>query len=78
MTGRWIGDDGSELPQANLRRRWEAGRCPCCGVPLESRGRPKALAEGVQICGLCAAEHHVERPGELEALLAALAEGAHR
>jgi hypothetical protein len=73
--GGWVLPDGRELDKAKLYRRWQEGRCPCCGGSLERFWgyEPRVLAEGVQICGRCAALAHVKRPGEREALLHALA-----
>ncbi len=61
-------------------RTWAAGRCPCCQSDVcEYEGRdgevtePKAIAEGVRICGRCSAMRHLEPPDWREALLKAIA-----
>jgi hypothetical protein len=69
--GEWFRQDGSKFDDAVLRRRWEAGRCVCCGGPLIDAD-VKAIAEGVRICGWCHLGKHIDRPGELQALLRAL------
>lgn len=51
-------------PPASIYLAWRAGRCPCCGGPLDSwewRGEvtePQALAELVMLCGRCVANEH--------------------
>jgi hypothetical protein len=60
-------------------RRWAAGRCPCCaGTVCEDEDRdgtvtdPKAIGEGVVVCGRCWARGHMD-DGLGEAILEAIA-----
>lgn len=65
-----------------IYRRWQSGACPCCGF-MSARsawplGEPRLLAEGVWLCGRCAARDHflceqVPPPLLVPALLEALA-----
>lgn len=57
------------VDEACLARRWRLGLCLCCGGALT---RPHAIGEGVWICGLCSDGGHIQRPGELRAILTAL------
>lgn len=59
-------------------QRWKDGRCLCCGSELDilMTTRPKAIAEGVQICGICVERHHDE-PIIVTHLLDALLKGKH-
>ena len=46
-----------------IRDLWAAGRCPCCGCfPAASEGtyggQPKAIGEGVIMCGRCIENEH--------------------
>jgi hypothetical protein len=68
--GSWFRADGTRFDTAKLRRRWKSGCCVCCGMLLGVD--VKAIAEGVQICGMCHACGHLGRPDELEAVLRAL------
>ena len=70
--GRWVKADGSAWDASKLRQRWKSGRCVCCGIPLAGTGTLRTLGEGVQICGFCHRDGHVERPGEAESVLRAL------
>ncbi len=58
----------------NVRARWAAGACPCCGGALGAHR--VAVAEGVWFCDSCVRQGHLEPPGFLQAMLAALAAGA--
>jgi hypothetical protein len=81
MTGQ---DDLPEVYQladpAETRRRRLGGRCPCCGLDLDSwmdldggEHVPGPVTEDVLFCGRCLAQdHHHDPPGYLAALLAAL------
>ena len=55
--------------RADAQARWRAGRCPCCGMPLEPwewKGTitpPEPIAESVMLCGRCIAnDHHADPP----------------
>lgn len=66
QAGRWIRENGSVLDAAEIHRRWKAGACVCCNGPLLC---PKAIGEEVQICGTCSGQGHLQRPGEIRAVL---------
>jgi hypothetical protein len=60
-------------------RRWLRGDCPCCGwLPADREWEgtpPRAVGEGVSICGRCVANRHLEAGGEgglAEAMLRAI------
>lgn len=64
-----------------LRRRWMAGRCPCCGGGLYSwpgpdgvEHQPEAIGEGVMMCGRCMGNEHYIETADL--ILKALAQEA--
>ena len=57
-------------------RRWAHGLCPCCaGSICEGTygGQPRAIGEGVMICGRCAENEHDDIPGLIDAMLLAIA-----
>jgi len=43
------------------RERWQAGRCPCCGMDTDRRiagTQPAPIGEGVLMCGWCVQSGH--------------------
>ena len=61
---------------------WRRGICPCCSCDLAEdwwedqdgkRTAPKAIGEGVQICGRCIANNHLETQDLIDAILLAIA-----
>jgi len=40
----------------DIRGRWLAGLCPCCGGPLDDDAQP--VAEGVMMCEYCLHREH--------------------
>jgi hypothetical protein len=63
---------------ADARPRWLAGLCPCCGGDIcewewrDDIWEPKAIGEGVMICGRCVGNDHMAPDGFVELLLASL------
>ena len=67
----WTKMDGTRFEaELILKRRLARGSCVCCGGYL--LGNLRAIGEGVQICGTCNDGGHLDRPGEIEAVLTAL------
>ncbi len=67
----WRDSDGRVvIDEDRIRHRWQLGQCVCCGGAMH---QPRAIAEGVLLCGHCARRNHLNRPGELAAVLKALA-----
>lgn len=69
---------------SDAHARWAAGRCPCCASDMcewEWNGEvaePRAIGEGVMMCGRCVANNHHEETGFIPAMLEAIASGARR
>lgn len=63
------------MPTGETYRRWAAGCCPCCGGELDhdvDGQAPAPIGEGVMICGRCVANDHMQPPGLVAAILAAI------
>ncbi len=50
------------MTAGTVRRYWLAGRCCCCGQPLDYEGlngeQHTPIGEGVEICGWCVYRGH--------------------
>jgi len=53
------------MSASDIRPRWEAGLCPCCGSELcawpgpdGTEHQPAPIAEGVIMCGRCIGNQH--------------------
>jgi hypothetical protein len=63
--------------------RWKMLLCPCCASEMcdwEWRGEvtePRAIAEGIMLCGRCIANDHAADPEFVVAMMRAIAAGAH-
>jgi hypothetical protein len=57
-------------------RRWVNGWCPCCGIDDMDwwpDTPPETIGEGVQICGRCSENEHMNDPRFRDAMLEAIA-----
>lgn len=66
-----------EKDAAEVQALVRGGRCPCCGgvlVPYYGC-EPVTVAEGVQLCGMCAHYHHHQQAEHVSALMEAAATG---
>lgn len=70
MNPRGLTDDAL---YRSCRPCWFAGKCLCCGGGLHDWDEePRAVAEGVLMCGRCFVNKHYEPPEILAAMLKAL------
>lgn len=71
------------LDLEDVRTRWLAGLCPCCGAGIcgwdhtyrDESFEPEAIGEGVVICGRCVGNQHLGDPEFRVAMLMAIVGG---